>query len=522
MSLEQLTAFCVTDDHARQEQVWEALTHAYNKEPHTIRRMLTEGVVKSSDRRAVFVGVEAYEAAGGIVLRDLFSSDNGGWLQDAALLDRLARDKLGGEAEKLRADSWKWTEVAIDFPYGHTQGLRRLPATYAPLSEEEQARHDAVLAEYAAISDEYEGAEEIPEEVDARLAELEEQIAAIDERPASYDPADIARAGVFVSLDYSGALKIERGFVRPEDEAPRTTEDAAGADPSNSDAGKDNSRPRDGQSPTAATVAGATDDDEAEIASKLSDRLTAELTAHRTMALREALANDPDAAFLAVTHALALNVFYGFGASDTCLEIEARSIALGSHAPGLGEAVAAQRNDRRRAEWEQHLPHKSEELWDHLIGLDHDDRAALFAYCAALGVNALDLPHMRRPGALAHADRLASRVSLDMAAQWTATVESYFGKVTKAQILASVHVAKGEAAVRMIDRLKKSDMAAEAERLCQGTRWLPEILRTPGLDASALPPEQPACCEKTEQETDDLPAFLAGGDPGAPYPAAAE
>ena len=77
------------DDHARQGQVWEAIANAWSKEPHQIRRMLTETTVPASDRRARFVGVDAYAAAGGAVLRDLFEADNGGWLQDPALLDRL-------------------------------------------------------------------------------------------------------------------------------------------------------------------------------------------------------------------------------------------------------------------------------------------------------------------------------------------------------------------------------------------------------------------------------------------------
>jgi ParB family chromosome partitioning protein len=64
LSLDQLSAFCVTDDHARQEQVWEALSRSYNREPYTIRRVLTEGAVRASDKRAIFVGTEAYEAAG--------------------------------------------------------------------------------------------------------------------------------------------------------------------------------------------------------------------------------------------------------------------------------------------------------------------------------------------------------------------------------------------------------------------------------------------------------------------------
>jgi ParB family transcriptional regulator, chromosome partitioning protein len=58
----------------RQEQVWEALQRSYTKEPHQIRRMLTEGAVRASDKRARFVHVEAYEDAGGVILRDLFTS----------------------------------------------------------------------------------------------------------------------------------------------------------------------------------------------------------------------------------------------------------------------------------------------------------------------------------------------------------------------------------------------------------------------------------------------------------------
>jgi ParB family chromosome partitioning protein len=112
MTLEQLMAFTVSTDHTRQEQVWEALERSYDKEPYFIRRQLTESAVRSTDRRARFVGLDAYEAAGGTVLRDLFEDDGGGWLQDIALLDRLATEKLAAEAEKIAAEGWKWIEVS--------------------------------------------------------------------------------------------------------------------------------------------------------------------------------------------------------------------------------------------------------------------------------------------------------------------------------------------------------------------------------------------------------------------------
>ena len=98
MTLEQLMAFTVTNDHARQEQVWKSLATTYNKEPYYIRRQLTEGAVRAADRRARFVGVDAYEAAGGAVLRDLFQQDDGGWLQDPALLDRPGHREAPGRS----------------------------------------------------------------------------------------------------------------------------------------------------------------------------------------------------------------------------------------------------------------------------------------------------------------------------------------------------------------------------------------------------------------------------------------
>ncbi|MFX9699922.1 DNA-binding protein, partial [Acinetobacter baumannii] len=60
---------------------------------------------------------------------------------------------------------------------------------------------------------------------------------------------------------------------------------------------------------------------------------------------------------------------------------------------------------------------------------------------------------------------------------WKPTVDNYLGRVTKPRILESVREAKGEQSVQLIDHLKQGDMAREAERLLEGTGWLPEPLR---------------------------------------------
>jgi len=151
----ELMAFAVTTDHARQEQIWEALQRCYSQEPYQIRRLLTEGTIRPSDQCALFVGLDAHEAAGGVAMRELFQQDDGGWLENVALLDTPVAEKLKVEAEKIAAQGWKRIEVDVDFPYEHTRHLRELEGTPADLTAEEQATfgapHGALKAEYAKL-----------------------------------------------------------------------------------------------------------------------------------------------------------------------------------------------------------------------------------------------------------------------------------------------------------------------------------------------------------------------------------
>jgi hypothetical protein len=176
LTLEQLMAFTVTSDHARQEREWAQLVRSYDTEPYQIRRQLTEGAIRATDRRAQFDGIPAYEAAGGLVTRDLFEPDGGGWLQDAGLLDRLAIATLQAAAQAMRGDGWKWIEVAVDFPYGHTAGLRHLDGQMVELTTEERTAYEAFQAEYERLEREHAEVDDLPEEVDQRLGEIERAI----------------------------------------------------------------------------------------------------------------------------------------------------------------------------------------------------------------------------------------------------------------------------------------------------------------------------------------------------------
>ncbi|MBB4345655.1 ParB N-terminal domain-containing protein [Rhizobium leguminosarum] len=506
MTLEQIMAFSITNDHVRQEQVWDTISRSHSREPYYVRRLLTETAIRASDRRAVYVGIEAYEAAGGVTMRDLFEQDQGGWLQDPALLEQLVMEKLKTDAEAIQvSEGWKWVEAAFDFPYGHTSGLRRFYGEQAEMTEDELARYDATRAEYDKLDAEYAEANEYSEATEQKLEELGSELDRLNDRPFVFDPQDIARGGVFMSLGASGEIKIERGFVRPEDEQQ------AEADPS-TDGG--DGRADHGSALAVTGAAGGEDtqaDDEDETIKPLPDRLVLDLTAARTVALRNALANNPVIAFIGVLHAFVLKTFYVYG-SDSCLEVTLQSARF-SQTPGLGDTVWANEIDQRHDGWGQDLPKDPNDLWDFLIKLDEVSRQALFAHCASLSVNAVIEPWNKRTRAIAHADRLASSIGFEMVeAGWTPTADNYLGRVTKARILQAVREAKGDQAAELIGHLKKTDMAREAERLIAGCGWLPEPLRmTIGegtIESDAVGDTIGSDEGEPVSEVSDLPAFL--------------
>ena len=142
----------------------------------------------------------------------------------------MVAEKLKAESQAIAAEGWKWIEVAPDFAYGHAFGLRQLRGQEASLTADEEATRSALQAEYDRLSEEYADADELSDGVDQRFGELETAIEAFETRPVVFDPADVVRAGAFVSIAHDGALRVERGYVRPEDELPTEPETGPAGD----------------------------------------------------------------------------------------------------------------------------------------------------------------------------------------------------------------------------------------------------------------------------------------------------
>ena len=134
MNLDTLMAFTLTDDQEAQERVWAELP-SWNRNPELVRRALTKAHTAAADPMARFVGLDAYESAGGRILRDLFD-ERRTWLLDGELLGRLAAEKLERVAEEVRTEGWTWVEVGFGYPQGSYSWRRVFPTTRAPTPEE--------------------------------------------------------------------------------------------------------------------------------------------------------------------------------------------------------------------------------------------------------------------------------------------------------------------------------------------------------------------------------------------------
>ena len=496
LTLDQLMAFAITEDHARQEQVFEGLQH--NREPWIIRRDMTAANVPATDRRAVFVGADAYVEAGGNVIRDLFSEDRGGFFEDVGLLDMLTIENLREIAGTVQAEGWKWAEAHIDYPHAH--GMRRFHPQTLALSDEDEARLEVLSTEHDELAEGYSSYDEMPENVAMKLEAVSDEIDTISAKRLAYDASVIAHGGAFVVLHHDGTVRIERGFVRLEDEAL--------ADPQPEGEGGDEAI-----DPEAVEDEQAEDDDEdvqeieeedEEPGKPISDSLTRDLSAHRTLALRAALGERPDLALIALTHTLTAQLFYSYTEAG-CLEIRPTVTPLGSHADGIEDTPLAAKANEAREAWAERMPRDVAELWGFIVGLDDEKRLALLAHCASRTVNALRLPWDRKPRSLQTADRLATSLALDVAKDWTPTVDSYLGRVTKAHIVEAVTEGVSEDAARRIADMKKPEMAQTAEQLLVRTGWLPAALRT-------QEPEQPAPVEAEDVGRGEQPSEAEDGE----------
>ena len=246
--LETVAAFAFTTDHERQRAVWSELTaQGYVPNAWQIKRRLSEGRVPANAAVARFVGVDAYEAAGGQVTRDLFAgeTETGIWLDDPERLHKLAEERLEAAAERLRPD-WAWVEAHVELEWNATGRYARVRPEPAAENETERTERERLEARLETL--ENVSADDWNDELEEELETAEERLTAINEGiedRATFRPEDRAVAGCIVTIDHRGALEVKQGLVRPQTHASGAASSNEGSEGVPDPAGEAGTQPDD-------------------------------------------------------------------------------------------------------------------------------------------------------------------------------------------------------------------------------------------------------------------------------------
>ncbi|WFU05849.1 ParB/RepB/Spo0J family partition protein (plasmid) [Rhizobium sp. CB3171] len=215
MTIEQARALALSDSHEEQERVWFEAP-SWNRDPRSLRSLLTQEHVRSTDRLACFVGLEAYEVAGGNITRE----DSSTFLIDRALLMQLAMAELEQAAEAVKSEGWAWVETSLETSSLYNSGYGRIYPQTRALTDEEETELSALAETCDALQEQLEGYEEGNPAIEAeetKLADIQQRIGDIPNAARSYERQEIALAGCIIAIDHGGTLQINRGYVKPED-----------------------------------------------------------------------------------------------------------------------------------------------------------------------------------------------------------------------------------------------------------------------------------------------------------------
>ena len=465
IDLEVLKAFAVTTDRERQMAVWEQISaQGYRPSAWQVKRLLTEERVPGASAVARFVGVEAYEAAGGQVLRDLFARDDesGVWFEDPVLLEKLATEKLQAAADEL-ATRWKWAVAMIEVEWSDTARYGRIEPQPAERTPEEQAeieKLEARQAELAELDDEEWTQETLTEaeSIETRLDEIEGGI----EARAMWRREDFAMAGCIVTIAHDGTLQVIQGLVKPED-MPKQADSAAAS-------GNDTDAATHGAHATGRSVSAPMalpKDREAEARKEVGVGigLADDLRSIRTALIKAHLAGDFEAAFDLMLFQMGRSVFTE-GYKPHALDIAVRETA---------DRPMTRMNDAEFANWspgEAMLEDRSGLAFDWLEteddgesfaalrALPQADKQTLFAACVARTVKGqLAFEPQARP----ELEATVARLDIDFASHVRPTAEMLWSRINKSRILDIARTVFGAAWASARAKNKKPALAAAME-----------------------------------------------------------
>ncbi|CAM5220045.1 ParB family chromosome partitioning protein OS=Castellaniella defragrans OX=75697 GN=HNR28_003268 PE=4 SV=1 [Castellaniella defragrans] len=475
MSLSVVMAFAITDDQDRQREQWVRMDRwdRKNAQPSGIRQCLMDEAWTADHALAKYVGLDAYEAAGGRMTRDLFAADGdlrSIYLHDPDILKGLAADKMQADLARL-GEGWAWIEAALSFEEagwnGYSNKYGRVYAQSRKLTKDEAAqikaltkRIDALDHDMDVLADSDEDDGDAWDQMNEELEALKAQRAALNDAAKVWSDEAKKIAGVGVYIDHSGALNVTYGLIRPEDRhaVQAAAQAAAGA-------GDDATALR--TSLPAPTTRPA-----------YSERLMRQLTANKVGAVAADLAGKPAIALAVLVAQLAQEKLGPGWAQGFGLGVSLRGEALDTHAPDYAESKAAKVMDGMRQHWLNVLPTDEGRVTPGILAWtlaqDQQTLVDLLAFCIAGTVQGIQHHETDQATPL---DVLAATAGTDIVQWWEPTGPSFLQHVSKGMIAQAVIEGAGADAALPLAAMKKGAAVDAATHALAGKRWVPQPMR---------------------------------------------
>ncbi|WP_447876415.1 ParB/RepB/Spo0J family partition protein [Serratia fonticola] len=461
ITLDQLGALSSTDDHQRQIQTWDNSKHyEYKRTVKALRESVLNDEVSAAESTMVdFVGLDAYQAAGGEIRDDLFAESV--ILTNAQQLEAMAVAKLQEAADLMaKEEGWLWSlgRSKVVQSWGGDEKLFEILDVPTKLTSEQKAEAKQLTDEKKQLEEQLDGSdaddewEHAPrvEQITARLAEINNN-AEINKWSAKVR----AKAGIVAYLK-DGKIRFQRGLMKMEDvkQAEKVEREKIKQETPPSEMG-------------------------------LSSVLVTSLSSERTLAVMAALVQNPAVALALHTHTMATKVFgtgYTSTVLDTRLEIQ-RSTLLGN-APTAAEGAAEHELSKLYAQWKAKLPEGWKDDFSWLLAWEAAEILALLAFCVGLSLNGVQSFASKEGKVGDKLTTVENALEFDLCDWWRPTKENYFGRISKEQISDALIDAGKNAQAASVLKMKKGDAAQLAEDELATLRWLPNCFRPAAEDKS--------------------------------------
>ena len=510
ITLDMAKAYASTASHEAQLSTWTtygSMSH-YNADP--IRRIIANDMMRADDPVALLVGAEAYEAAGGVIERDLFSDAREKW-RHPEIARGLAAAIMEAEATRIGAErGLAWIRpVASHSIWDATRNLYKIPLPEQPMTLAEAERAEQIEQRMGELHDAMQD-EDLAEdafavmetELDALAAELE----ALDNRPVFMPPELASRVGAFLTLAQNGTMLLNESYYS---ETPITVT-VVEPDPVDGDAEgghADDEGEIDAEAVsdpvikaptfrieegTTTTSTGSTpkeiDPDTAAPGGKaLSQVLLDQLAVQRRDVLGAALIANPGLALDYMLFAMVDGrTMGGSGDGTTISASRPQDPVMSNNVPASrARDYLAEVHDGLDTSWG--VPGGKVERFEAFRALGDEAKSAWLAWIVATSLEAKEnySSHTQNP----LQNRLATILEVDVASWWRPTSENFFDRVSKGSLISLLHEVGGPALSSRHATEKKPEVSASCQKLFAGEaivepaikeaalQWLPSAMR---------------------------------------------